>query len=786
MTNHWNDLQYSDVLMVIGANPAENHPIGFRWITKALKNGATLISVDPRFTRTSQLANIYGQLRSGTDIAFIGGMINYILENHLYHEEYVANYTNASYILSDAYSFEDGIFSGYDEIERKYDTSKWSFETDAEGNVLVDKTLQHPRCVFQLMKQHYSRYNLETVTSITGTDRDTYLEICKVFGSTGQVGKAGTILYAMGGTQHTVGTQNIRIFAIIQLLLGNIGIVGGGVNALRGESNVQGSTDFGLLYHSLPGYIDVPKAVPEENNLAGFLARVTPKTGYKVNNPKFIISMLKAYYGDYATKENDFGYHMLPKISNGKNYSFMYLFEEMRKGGLEGIFLWGSNPVVSSPNSQSAHDALANLKWMVAVDLWETETSAFWQSEAGKNYADIDTEVFLLPACSSYEKYGTVTNSGRWMQYRWEALPPKGESRADLQITHELALKLKELYQDENTPAARQINAMSWDYGTDHHPDFDKVAKEINGYDIQTKRQLSGFGELADDGSTACGCWIYCGFYPEEGNLSQRRDNVDNGQSLYSNWSWVWPMNRRVLYNRASCDLNGKPYNEEKALIWWDETKQEWTGYDVPDFIKTTKPTDPAGSKPFIMQSSLLGDIFATRSDGPLPEHYEPYESPVQNALSSVQFNPVVDIFEGKHNPRGDYDKYPIIGTTYRMSEHWQSGTMTRNQPWLSELASHMFVEMSEELAQEKGIGDKDEIIVTSARGEIKAYALVTKRFKPYTVLGKKVHHIGMIWYFGYKGIVTGETANKVTPIIGDANSNIPEYKAFLCDVRRA
>lgn len=787
MTNHWNDLQYADVLMVIGANPAENHPISFRWITKAKEKGAKLISVDPRYTRTSQMADVYCQLRSGTDIAFIGGMINYILENELYHKEYVANYTNAANIVADDFTFDDGMFSGYNEKKRSYDKTKWSFKTDEEGKTMKDLTMQDPRCVLQLMKKHYSRYDVDTVIGVTGTDKEMYLEICKTYASSGQIGKAGTILYAMGATQHTVGTQNIRVFAILQLLLGNIGIQGGGVNALRGESNVQGSTDFGLLYDNVPGYISVPKATETDKTYEGFLDRITPKSGYKVNFPKFYTSMLKSFYGDNGTKENEFGYQWLPKISGDKNYSYLRLFDAMYRKELEGLLMFGTNPVVGGANSTKSKESLANLKWMVAIDLWETESAAFWQKEAGSDPASIGTEVIFLPACSSFEKEGSVTNSGRWMQYRWQAIEPKGESKADLEIVHLIALKLKELYKNSSNPADAPMQNLTWDYGHGDHPDIDLVCREINGYDMVTKEQITGFGNLKDDGSTCCGNWIYSGFYPGNGNLAKRRDNKDTGNSNFLNWSFAWPANRRILYNRASADLNGKAWSKDRVGIEWDPVQKKWVGNDVPDFVATKGPDDPTFNDPFIMQTDGKGAIFASGlNEGPFPEHYEPYENPVNNAFSKVQLNPAVQFGEEKLSIKGDAKKYPIVATTYRVSEHWQAGAMTRNLPWNAELVAHMYVEISEELAQEKGIKNGDKVIVSSIRSEIEVYALVTKRFKPYKLKDKTVHHIGMPWHFGYKGIATGASANNLTPHIGDANSNIPEYKAFLCDVRRA
>ncbi|MFO1442157.1 formate dehydrogenase-N subunit alpha [Bacillus sp. Bva_UNVM-123] len=784
MTNHWNDLQYADVLMVIGANPAENHPISFRWISKAIEKGGKLISVDPRYTRTSQMANMYGQLRSGTDIAFIGGMINYVLEHELYHKEYVLNYTNASYIVDDNYSFNDGIFNGYDEKTRKYDKKQWSFKKDEEDKIMKDPTLKDPRCVYQLLKKHYSRYDVDTVTGVTGTDKETYIDICKTYGSTGEVGKAGTILYAMGGTQHTVGTQNIRAYAILQLLLGNIGIAGGGVNALRGESNVQGSTDFGLLYHNVPGYMEVP--TDTDVTYEAFLERITPKGGFWTNKPKFYTSMLKSFYGDSATKENDFGYHFMPKIGTGKDYSFIRLFDAMYRKELEGLIMFGSNPVVGGPNAGQAIKSLSNLKWMVAIDLFETETSAFWQKEAGSDPASIQTEVIFLPACSSYEKEGSITNSGRWMQYRWQAIAPKGESKADLEITHMLARRLKELYKNSTKPGDQPIKSLHWEYGNTDHPDIDLVCRDINGYDWKTKQQVKAFADLKDDGSTTAGCWIYTGFYPENDNLAKRRDNTNEGMSNFLKWSYAWPANRRNLYNRASADLNGKPWSKDRVGIYWDAAQGKWVGNDVPDFAATKGPNDPTFNDPFIMIAGGKGGLFAGINEGPFPEHYEPYENPISNAFSSVQLNPAVQFGEKEINVRGDVSEFPVIATTYRVSEHWQSGIMTRNVPWLAELVPHMYVEISEELAKERGIANKDRIIVSSARGEIEAYAMITKRFKPYKLKDKTMHHIGMPWHFGYKGIATGATANRLTPNIGDANTTIPEYKAFLCDVRRA
>ncbi len=771
----------------MGANPAENHPISFRWLTKAKENGGKIISVDPRYTRTSAVSDIYAPLRSGTDIAFMGGMIKYAIDNNLFHKDYVVNYTNASFIVADGFDFNDGLFSGYDEATRTYDNTKWTIATNEDGTPKKDPSLQNPKSVFQLMKKHYSRYDVDTVSGVTGTPKKDLLKVYEAFCATSKVGKAGTILYAMGTTQHTVGSQNVRAFAIIQMLLGNIGLPGGGINAMRGESNVQGSTDFGLLWDNLTGYLGAPKAtVPEHATLATYLAKETPPTGFWSNKPKFVVSLLKAWYGKNATKDNEFGYHFLPK--GNKNYSHINLFKAMYNNELDGAFLWGTNPVVGGPNAGKEKEALGNLKWMVAVDLWETETAAFWKKEAGSDPSKINTEVFLLPASASFEKEGSISNSSRWMQYRWKAIDSRGEARPDLDIIHELALKLKKLYANSPKSADQPFLALDWNYGTGEVPDIDAIAKEINGYDLKTGKLLPGIAALLDDGTTSSGNWIYSGFYPEEGkNLSKRRDNKDTGNANFLNWSFAWPANRRILYNRASADPSGKPWSKEKAVIWWDGAAKSWVGNDVPDFKAILSPSEPGGTGAFMMNKDGVGLLFApTMKDGPFPEHYEPFESPAKNTLSSVELNPAVVINDGDFNKKGYKVDYPIVATTYRVSEHWQSGSMTRNQEWLSEIARYMFVELSEELAKEKGINNKDKIIVESARGKIKAYAMVTKRYKPFTVNGKKVHQVGMPWNFGFKGYATGDIANRLTPHIGDANTMIPEYKAFLCDIRRA
>ncbi|ADG81637.1 formate dehydrogenase, alpha subunit [Thermincola potens JR] len=799
MTNHWIDLKNTDLALIIGGNPAENHPMSFKWLTKAREErGARIIHVDPRFTRTSAKADIYAKLRSGTDIAFIGGIINYLLQNELYNKEYVLNYTNAATLVNPGYKFEDGLFSGYNAEKRKYKQETWDFQKDPDGKVLKDPTLKNPLCVLNIMKKHYERYDIDTVCRVTGTPKEVYRQVLEEVAKTAAKDKSMTIMYAMGTTQHTVGSQNVRSYAILQLLLGNIGIPGGGINAMRGESNVQGSTDFGLLFHIIPGYINTPKTTPDYVNLAAYLNKEVPKTSFWANKDKFFISYLKAMWGDAATPENEFAYHYLPKYDAARNYSHIALFEAMAKGDIKGLMAWGQNPVVAGPNANNEAKAMENLDWLCVVELWETETAAFWK-RPGADPRNIKTEVFLLPACASYEKQGSISNSGRWIQWRWKGVDPVGEARADLDIIYQLGKRLKELYKDSTRPEDAPIRDLTWDYGQGEECDIEMVAREISGYTVADKKPVKNFTKLAADGSTACGCWVMSGMIDETGkNLAQRRDNKDDSPvGNYLNWAYAWPVNRRILYNRASADLTGKPWSQEKADIWWDPLAVDkatgavgkWVGYDVPDFKVTCGPNAVDGvfdgKKPFIMRPDGLGGLFAAMNDGPLPEHYEPWDTPLEvNPFSGQKLNPVVKVW--RPDEQGTPDKFPIVATTYRVSEHWQAGAMTRNIPWLAELFPEMYVEIGEDLAREKGIKNGDEVIVASARGEIKCYAMVTKRFQAFEIDGKTVHQVGLPWHFGFQGYATGEIANKLTPHIGDGNSMIPEYKAFLVNIRRA
>jgi formate dehydrogenase major subunit len=796
MTNHWIDLKNSDSIFIIGCNPAENHPISFKWIEEAMDNGGKLIVVDPRYTRSASKADIYAQVRPGTDIAFLGGMINYALQNKLIHEEYVRDYTNATFLVNEKYDFSDGMFCSFDDQEKSYDMKSWAYESGADGKPKRDLTMSNPRSVYQLLKKHYSRYTVDMVCSITGTTKEDYLKVAQNFCATGRPDKAGTILYAMGITQSTHGTQNVRAVAMLQMLLGNIGIAGGGVNALRGESNVQGSTDYGLLFHILPGYLKSPEF--DNVDLKAYVEKWTPKTtdaksaNWWGNTPKYLTSLLKAWYGDNATAANDFCYSYLPKRMG--SYAYNKILEKMGRGELEGLVCMGMNPAVGGPDSGHARAALGKLKWLVTVDLWETETSIFWK-RPGVNPREIQTEVFMLPAASSVEKEGSISNSGRWAQWRYKAVEPVGQSMSDLWIIDQFFKRVKNLYTKEKGIFPEPITKLAWNYGTGHEPDVHLVAKEINGYftkdvtvvekdktlEFKKGDQVPAFKYLMDDGSTLSGCWIYSGSYTKDGNLMARRDESDpTGLGLFPKWSWCWPVNRRIIYNRASVNTAGKPFNLKRSVIAWDATEKKWKG-DVPDGPWPPMKDDKEGKYPFIMLPEGHARLYALDlKDGPFPEHYEPAESPANNRMSNVQNNPVVKI---PKNVSSNIAKFPFIGTTYRMTEHWQTGGMTRSLPWLNELVPDMFVEMSESLAKQKGIKKGDKVRVTTERGSIEAIALITSRLKPFNVDGKMIEQVGMPWHFGYAGLSTGDSANMLTPSVGCANTSIPEFKAFLCNL---
>jgi len=805
MTNHWIDIRNSDCILIMGSNAAENHPISFKWVTEAMKRGGKLISVDPRFTRTSSKADFFTRLRSGTDIAFLGGMIKYIIENNKYFKEYLAEYTNAAFIVTDKFDFKDGLFSGYDPKTRTYDKSMWAFEKDENGNPRKDRTLQDSRCVFQLLKEHYSRYDLDKVVEVTGTPKEDLLKVYEMYSATGQKGKAGTIMYAMGWTQHTVGVQNIRTMAMIQLLLGNMGVAGGGVNALRGESNVQGSTDHCILYHIWPGYLKTPQA--SQASLTDYNAKYTPKTNDPLsanwwgNYPKYSVSLLKSFFGRKATNANDFGYNWLPKLDDGKAYTWLDLFDEMYKGRFKGFFAWGQNPACSGANSNKTRQALANLDWLVNVNIFDNETGSFWKGP-GIDPKKIKTEVFMLPCAVSVEKEGSITNSGRWMQWRYKATEPLGDSRPDGDIMTDLFKKVRYLYRkDQNAVFPEPILNLKWNYTTNGRFDAHKMAKEINGYflrDITVKGKSFKKGDLVPsfvflqaDGSTSSANWLYCNSYTNKGNMAARRTREKSGIGLNLEWSWCWPVNRRIIYNRASVDKYGNPWDTDHPVIKWNGTK--WVG-DVPDggwppMLKADGTPNPKTKHPFIMKPEGHAHIFGPgRADGPFPEHYEPLECPVEKNLFSSQLsNPTAPIYKTDADAYRTCDpRYPFVGTTYRVSEHWQTGVMTRWQPWLLETQPQLFVEMSPELAQLKGIKNGEKVIVESARGKVKAVAIVTKRFRPFKIQGTMVHQVGLPWHFGWVHPKDGgDSANLLTPSAGDPNTRIPETKAFMVNVKK-
>jgi formate dehydrogenase major subunit len=808
MTNHWIDIKNSDCILIMGSNAAENHPISFKYVLKAQQEGATLISVDPRFTRTSSKADVYTPLRSGTDIAFLGGMIKYILDNELYQKEYVAHYTNAPFIVGKKFGFKDGLFSGYDAKNRKYDKSYWAFEMDKNGVPKMDRSLKNRRSVFQLLKKHYSRYNTKLVSQITGTPEKDLEKIYKIYAETGKVGKAGTIMYAMGWTQHTVGTQNIRTMAMIQLLLGNMGVAGGGVNALRGESNVQGSTDHCLLWHIWPGYLKTPRS--SNTSLAAYNKKWTPvskdplSANWWQNYPKYSVSMLKSFFGNRADSSNDFGYDWLPKVDDGKAYSWLDLFDAMYNGEIKGFFAWGQNPACSGANANKNRQAMANLDWMVNTNIFDNETGSFWKGP-GMDPSKIKTEVFFLPACVSVEKDGSITNSGRWMQWRYQGPKPMGNSRPDGQIIMELGNKIKALYAKQSGAFKEPIANLKWDYLSDGEYEPHAVAKEINGYflrDVTVRGKnfkagtlVPSFAYLLADGSTSSGNWLYCNSYTEKGNMAARRSQKDapNNIGLYPEFSWCWPVNRRIIYNRASVDPKGQPWDKKDWVIRW--TGSKWEG-DVPDggwppMLTADGKANPKSKHPFIMRKHGHAQIFGPgRADGPLPEHYEPLECPVEkNYMNKQRMNPTAPLYGGEADKWATCDpRYPYVATTYRVVEHWQTGVMTRYQPYLLELQPQVFVEMSMELAKLKGIRNGERVMVSSPRGKLEATAIVTARFKPFKLGKLTVHQVGLPWHFGWIKPENGqeESANLLTPNTGDANTRIPETKAFMVNVAKA
>ncbi len=804
MTNHWIDFKNSDCILIMGSNAAENHPICWKWVTKAQEAGATVIHIDPRYTRTSSKSDMYVPLRSGSDIGVLGGLIKYIIDNDLIQKEYVLNYTNAPFIVSKDFSFKDGLFSGFDENTNKYDKSSWAFEMDENGVPKRDMTLKDPRCVFQILKKHFERYDTKKVASISGSPEDQLLAFYKAYAATGKPDKAGTILYAMGWTQHTVGVQNIRAMSIIQSLLGNMGVAGGGVNALRGESNVQGSTDQALLFHIIPGYMGTPRAnwaTLEDYNKANTPVSNDPKSvNWWQHKPKYFASLLKAFY-----KEADLptAYSWMPKLDEGQNASWLVLFDNMLKGKFKGFFAWGMNPAASGADSNKTREALGKLDWMVNVNMFENETGSFWKGP-GVDPKKVKTEVFFLPCAVSVEKEGSITNSGRWMQWRYAGPKPMGESKPDGDLIYELMLKIRELYKKEKGAFPDPVLGLNIDdWGDGHVFDPHKVAKLINGYYLKDTvlkgadgtetvmkagSQVASFVHLKDDGSTCSGNWIYTASYTDKGNMSARRDKTQTPEQakvgLFPNWTWSWPVNRRVIYNRASVDMNGKPWAPQKPLLAWDEAGKKWL-IDVVDGGGA-----PGARHPFIMRKHGVAQIYGPGlNDGPLPEYYEPLECPITEHPFSKQLNsPTALTFAEDDHKRTTCDpRFPFVCTTYRVTEHWQTGVLTRWLPWLTEAHPQMFCEISEELAELKGIANGEKVILENPRGQVWAIAIVTKRLKPFDVMGNPVHLVGIPWHYGWVWPKDGgDAANLLTPAVGDPNTSIPESKAFMVNLKKA
>jgi len=803
MTNHWIDIKNSDCILIMGSNAAENHPISFKWVLRAQEKGAKVIHVDPRFTRTSSKADFYTALRSGTDIAFLGGMIKYILDNNKFFKEYVENYTNAAFIVGDKYSFSDGLFAGYDPSKRKYDKSSWALKKDENGVYVKDPTFQNPRCVINMLKEHYSRYNLEKVSAITGTPTADLQAVYEMYCATGVKDKAGTIMYALGWTQHTVGVQNIRTMSMIQLLLGNIGIAGGGVNALRGEPNVQGSTDHAILTHLLPGYLNAPQA--SQTTLKEYVEKLGPKyadprsANWKQNYPKYAVSLLKAWYGDAATKDNDFCYSWLPKADEGQDSTLLTMIDNMYEGTVKGFTVIGQNPACSLPNSSKVRQAMTNLDWHVHINIFDNETASFWKGP-GLDPKKVKTEVFLLPAAASMEKEGSMTNSGRWVQWKYKAANPPGDALSVGDIIYRLMAKVKELYKKEGGAFPDPILNLKWDYA-DSKGAFDPlaVAKQINGYFLQDvtvadKTYKKGecvpsFALLQDDGRTSSGCWIYAGSFTQDGTnqMARRKKEDPTGLGLYPQWSWCWPVNRRIIYNRASVDPSGQPYNPKRPLLAWVDGK--WVG-DVPDGPWPPMADAEKGKYPFIMKAEGVASLYGPGlAEGPFPEHYEPLEGPLpKNPMGAQMSNPAIKIFARECDKFAGCDpRFPFVCTTYSSTEHWCTGAITRWQTWLVEAQPQAYVEMSQELAKMKNINNGDKVIVESARGKVEVVAMVTTRFRPFTCGDQVVHQVGMTYNYGWLFPTDcGDSANILTPTVGDANTMTPEYKAFMVNVRKA
>jgi formate dehydrogenase major subunit len=830
------DLSRSDAILIMGSSMAENHPVGFQWVMEARQRGAKILHVDPRYSRTSAMADLWVPLRAGTDIVFLGAMIRHVLETGREFREYVVRYTNAATILREDFrDTEDlgGLFSGWDETKGSYSPETWLYEGarskekapghhpaggghgkdrggEAQkdlGSAPRDETLEHPRCVFQVLKRHFERYTPEMVERVCGVPRRRFLEVAEEFCSASGPEKTGAICYAVGFTQHSTGVQIIRTAAILQLLLGNIGRPGGGILALRGHASIQGSTDIPTLYDILPGYLPMPFLDANVDRLSEYIERHRSKEGWWDNFDRYIVSLLKAYYGEQATRENDFGYGWLPRVTG--DHSHQGYWTRMNEGRLEGLFVMGQNPAVGGPNARLERRALAKLKWLVVLDLVETETASFWydspEVERGELSPDeVETEVFLFPAAGHAEKEGCFTNTQRLLQWREKAVDPPGDARSDAWFVFHLGKRLKEKARREPSARNAGLNALTWGYGeigAHGDPDIEEVLQEINGRRVADGSLVKDYTELQSDGSTACGCWIYSGVFPAPGhehNKAARRAPED----LYGRgWGYAWPMDRRILYNRASARPDGRPWSEKKKLVWWDDGEKRWTGQDEPDFTKSKAPgySPPPGAHgdaaiggdaPFLMHPDGMGWIWVASGlkDGPLPTHYEPLEAPGGNALYPERAtNPAASKMEGPENryAASPDERFPHVLTTYRLTEHHTGGGMTRTLSHLAELQPELFCEISPELAHQAGIAHGDWVTVETARGLVEARACVTARIRPLVVEGRTVHQIGFPYHWGPRGIARGDVVNDLIAFSEEPNVRIMETKALACRIEK-
>ena len=797
MTNHWIDLQHCKAILVEGSNVAENHPMAYKWIRKAQENGAKIIHVDPRFTRTSAGADVYARIRPGTDAAFLNTMINHVLVNELYDEDYVVHHTNALYLGREDFAFKDGLFSGYDEDRHTYDTTSWRYQVDGSGKPRIAASLSDPRCVFARLREFVSRYTLDVGAKITGVPAAQIRQIAETMAAN----RPGAILYALGMTQHTTAVQGIRAFTILQLLLGNIGKPGGGVNALRGEPNVQGACDMGVLNNYMPGYLNYP--TDAEPSLYDYVR----KNG--IADSRYLVNTLKAFFGDAANADNEYAYAWLPKRNATKDYGTLSIFEDALEGRLQMLWVIGQNPAVTTPNLTLTFDALAKLEMLVVQEIWETETAAFWR-RPGVDPKSIPTEVLLLPAAFFMEKNGSISNSGGMVQWRHAAVKPPGQAKPDGEIVDAIFRRVRDLVHDSKEPRDEIVNKAFWTYTS-----AEDVLREINGRALRDNDEtglkagdlVRKVSDLKSDGSTSSGAWIYAGVFGGGENLSKRRDSRSDpgGLGLYPGFAWTWPNNMRILYNRASCDKDGKPYANSRPIVWWDAQAKRWSGYDVPDVpVLTDGPDTPNGQRPFHLGAEGVGRLFAAvysdpdakhpgyprdvayvPKDGPLPEMYEPVESPVENILHpGVRTNPTLKYPRVKsHQPIGTVADYPYVLMTSTVAEHWCGGSTTRNIPWINELMPEPMLEIPVALGRALGIESGDWVKVTSARGEVEVKALVTPRMKPVESCGREVTVVWMPYNWGFQGLSTGASVNHLTIDATDPGAGTQETKACLVNI---